>query len=409
MVTIKTPRIELRGDKSRLSADIVINGQTSTLWFEVEEKYGQYLCFERGDAFVLAMLYWCMRKGHDIVSEAPMTRRLYDQLTDQFLSPFYRLNDMSSVEGVTGERGHAVRITCPVDSEVAHPDGGNRIGTGISCGVDSLHVFAAHADVNCACIWNAHVTTGIAEMDSAEGQQRAWVDQLKLAEGFCADAGMELIACNTNFDRKCISDLQWDGMTTYGNLFCIFALQKLWSKYYVASGYDISNQHMRFPDINTDPAHYEYFLFPHLALRSFSVLLDGQSHNRVEKVRDLIDYPLAKRWLNVCHRINEGHRNGTHDCPKCMRTLLDLEVWHAVDDFGHVFDIDYYHTHFKEFLAEYYRGLLQKDAFALEMRPYFKDRHFGTRDVFGACRIVAKKIMLKILRLGRVSTSFNSR
>lgn len=96
MVEIKELTVESKDGKSRLSADIVVDGREGRpLWFEVDEKYGRYLCDERSDAFVIGLLHYALRKGHGIVSEVPMTRRLYEQLTDQFLPAFSKLTASS--------------------------------------------------------------------------------------------------------------------------------------------------------------------------------------------------------------------------------------------------------------------------------------------------------------------------
>ena len=147
MITIKQPFVTVRDGKARLSADLDVDGLKTQLWFEVDEEYEEYLLYERIDAFVLGLMHEVIRKNHDIVSEAPMTRRLYFQLTNQFLPAYFKLN------------GGGFKIRCPVAEEVAHPKGGVAIGTGVSCGVDSLHVFAMHPEITHACIWNLHGVT----------------------------------------------------------------------------------------------------------------------------------------------------------------------------------------------------------------------------------------------------------
>ena len=80
MITIGNPRIEHRDHKVRLVSDLTLDGGERPLWIEVDERYGRFLCSERSDAFVLAILHWCVINGHDIRCQAPMTRRLYEQI-----------------------------------------------------------------------------------------------------------------------------------------------------------------------------------------------------------------------------------------------------------------------------------------------------------------------------------------
>ena len=167
MIEIEIPKMSTSAGRYRLSADISVDGQTNTLWFEVEEKFGRYLCHERSDAFVLAMLQYAFRHGHDIKSKSPMTDRLYGQLTEQFLPAFNKINRLTT------------KIFAPVAPEVEHPEDGCRIGTGLSCGVDSLHVYATRPEIDIACVWSAGV---IAEVRKREAYEKPSVKRKKKSE-----------------------------------------------------------------------------------------------------------------------------------------------------------------------------------------------------------------------------------
>lgn len=397
MLKIGIPFLEVGATHTRLCADIDRNGECHTLWFEVEHSFAQYLLVERGDAFVIGLLQHAWQFGHDIVSEAPMTRRLYEQLTDQFLPCFNRMHgDFRS------QNGHAVKITAPVANEV--PAVGSAVGTGISCGVDSLHVFASHPEVTHACIWNLH---GVTNDETCEKRDLGWKNLVEQAQRFCQETEHTLVIGNTNFDRGCFADLQFDGSTTYGNLFAVQCLQKLWSTYYVASGYAIEDFSLSM-SIFADSAHHEYLLFPFVSGDHFSVRMDAPAQTRVEKVRDLVEYAPAKKFLNVCWDIHPDHKNGTYDCPKCMHTILNIWAWDALEEFREVFDIDYVKAHPEDFLAELYRGFLQKNPYALEMKDVFAAKHLPLSLRLKAWRIVLKKAIFKILRLGKTSHYFQA-
>lgn len=209
MITISKPEIVFNGEKARLCAVLDIDGTKHPLWVEVDRKYGKFLCAERSDAFVLGVVYYAMRYGHDITCEAPMTDRLYEQLTDQFLPALYKINGYSG--SYQKGRGYRVGIVSAVAPEIDHSDGGNAIGGGISCGVDSLHVFARHPEVTHACIWHAY---GVVPDETQERRENSWRHIVDRAKNFCADTHRELLVVDTNFDRGCVEGLQWDGMTT---------------------------------------------------------------------------------------------------------------------------------------------------------------------------------------------------
>ena len=398
MLKIGKPYIKAVDGQTRLCAEIDRDGEKNTLWFGVESPYAKYLLVERSDAFVIGLLQYAIQFGHDIESKAPMTRRIYEQLMEQFLPCYNRMHG-----DFKKQKGHAVRIKCLVDDEVSAQ--GNAVGTGISCGVDSLHVFATHSDVTHACIWNMH---GVTNDETDEKRRIGWENLVSQAKRFCVETGHELIIGDTNFDRGCFSDLQFDGSTTYGNLFAVHCLQKLWSKYYVASTYAIADFSLEM-NVFADPTHYEYLLFPFVSCGHLSVRMDAPAFSRVEKVRNLIAYPPAKKYLNVCWDIHPDLKNGTNDCPKCMRTILNIWAWNALDEFRAVFDIDYVKSHPEEFLAELYRGYLQRNPYSLEMKGIYAAKQIPLSIKIKAWCIVLKKAALKILRGGRTSHRFRSR
>lgn len=392
MIEIRRIAITSTEGKSRLSADVVQDGEIHPLWFEVDDKYGKYLCDERSDAFVVGLLHYALREGHDIVSDVPMTRRLYEQITDQFLPAFSKANGIRKIT-----------IDVPLADEIDHPDDEYHAGGGVSCGVDSLHVFAMHKDLTHGCIWNMHGVTSVNE--TPETRALGWRNLKQQAEAFTKYIGCGLVVGDTNYDRGCLPKLRFDGSVTFGNLFCVFAMQKFWSRYYIASTYDVDEFNIA-AGINADPAHYEFLLLSQVSLRNITFRLDGAACNRCEKVRDLLGYEPSKKFLTVCWSINERHENCTHHCPKCMRTVLDLAAWDAVDAYDERFDVKAWHEHQEWFVAELYRGLLQGDPFAKEIAPYFKMKPISLRIKIKASFIVIKKFMRKVFRFGRTNLTF---
>ncbi len=403
MLLIKTPTITRRRFKARLSADIVKDGVAHPLWFEVDEEFADGLCADRCDAFVLGLMNYAMQFGHDIVCEAPVTDQLHFQLTTQLIKVLARYNPISRKDGI-----YPVAITAPLVPPSDRPK--TAVGAGLSCGVDSLHVFAKYTaspwpekNITHACVFNLH---GLTKTDNPESRRIAFEDMQHRARSFCRENGFTLVVGDTNFDRDCMEHLQFDGSTSFANLFCILSLQHLFATYHLASGYDITTfwiDHGKW----CDPAHYDPLTAAAVSHRNLSVYIDGIADNRLDKVRNLTTYAPARKYLNVCWDITPGHKNCSHHCPKCMRTMLNLEVCGAVDDFRDVFDVDYFRRNFHEYLAEWYRNLLQGNPFAYEMKPFLAERRIPLGTKLRAWRIVAKKAILKALRLGRTGDTFS--
>lgn len=396
MITIGKPNVKTKNGLSRLESEIRIDGETSILWVDVDEEYGQFLCHERCDAFVLGLLHYAMKYGHDITCETPMTDRLYEQLTEQFLPAFAKVNGLKCVDEGAGSA--VPKIYAPLATEVEHPKDGEAIGTGCSCGVDSMHVYASHPEITHGCVWNVHGET----IDETE-EKRAigFKNLITQAKKFTGEVGVKLLIANSNYDRGCYKDLKFDGSISFGNLFFIFALQKLWKKYYVASGYDITEFHLDC-GLNADPAHYEYLMFAFCCLGRISVAIDGVAQTRIQKVADLVRFPPSKKYLTVCWDINENGTNCSCGCAKCMRTMLELYALGCLDDYSAVFDVAYYREHPHEYLAEFYRGCINKDDYALELKPYLKEKRIPFCVRMAAVWIVMKKVVKKILRGGRI-------
>ncbi len=195
---------------------------------------------------------------------------------------------------------------------------------------------------------------------------------------------------------------------SFGNLFATYSLQKLFSLYYLASGGPVNE--FRLSQFRTHcSSDYDILLCPVLSHETLTIISDGLI-DRLEKVRILSAWEPAQKTLDVCHVHNPKNiKNGTSDCAKCMRTVLELLAVGGLERFSSVFDVDYVNSHREEFLAELLRGKLQKNCFTIEIWPYRKNMGFTWKDYILATWIVVKKIVKKVLRRGRTSYTFSPR
>ena len=63
---IGKPYITHTDGKARINSNVIVNGESKVVWFEVAEKYSKYLCAERGDGFLIGMLYTAIHSHYDI-------------------------------------------------------------------------------------------------------------------------------------------------------------------------------------------------------------------------------------------------------------------------------------------------------------------------------------------------------
>lgn len=98
---------DIFGPAARLCAEVTMTNpnsgvhETRECYFEFEERYGKYLCPERSDAFVAALLFTGLENSYDIEFETPLTERLFYQLQDDYIPmmakynanfPLYKIN-----------------------------------------------------------------------------------------------------------------------------------------------------------------------------------------------------------------------------------------------------------------------------------------------------------------------------
>lgn len=341
-ILIKQPKIsgEISG-KSRLSAEVSIAGETNTIWFEVEETYARYLCVERSDAFVIGLLPVAMRRGLDIVSEAPISERLEYQLRSTLLPLLARY----------GKNVHEVKITAPIATEPIQNAGG--VGAGISCGVDSLHIVKNHGKDDKKGLALTHLVLNNVGAFGVTGasNQHDWT--INLARQFCEEYGYELVLTNSNiFD---VVKLDFEQNHTYFNTFAILCLQKLWKVFYYGSwgvdfeeGYTVKNNELK------DCAAYDILSLDCFSTESLKIYSEGAAFDRFDKTAHIADFEPAHKYLQVC--VSGTGKNCGH-CFKCNRTLLTLDALGKLDSFRRVFDIDAFRKNRKWYLTQLYRAV----------------------------------------------------
>lgn len=333
-------------DSIRLNAKISMTNfpwgsDEKVLWIEAKKEYGKYFTTDRADAFLLGFVHYALRYGAEIVSETPISVRLYEQLVNQFV-PWY----LASFR-VTKERysPKPIKITAPTIDEMEEK--GTAVGAGVSCGVDSMHVFATKSDITHGLVWNMHPGN---YRYSQECRDKAWKDLKSHAQAFMDEIGKPLIALDTNYDTALFPEMWSDFQFTWANLFAIRSLQKLLGKYYFASGNPIWTVQM---DIHPWRCccSYEPILLPLLSASGTIIQLVGEELYRREKVKIIADYPPACKHLFVCR----GHEktNCTSRCEKCIETLLQMESVGVVDKFAASFNLKEFYRNHDEYLLFY--------------------------------------------------------
>ena len=334
----------------------------SGLWFAVPVEYKDYLCVERSDAFVVAMLWYAMITGSDIESIAPMSEKMVFHIT-RYLIPAL----------CTDENGYRrIKIMGPTTDQPYKNIGG--IGTGMSCGVDSFYTMHEYTKedtpikyklthlsyFNMGAIFHPNRTEKkkYTLKEFYDTTDRMSEEKRENARLVAEQAGMPLVYVKSNLDSDYYRGA-YGHTGVYRNCAMALSLQGLYSVYYNSSGgwpgyFDLT--------LTEGSQHYEALLCQCLSTESLNFILSDYA-TRLEKTITIADDKLAQKYLDVCFCFNSCGK-----CSKCIRTLVTLDIIGKVDQFREIFDVDDFKKHKVE---AYFEILKAKDGDAKEDNAVF--------------------------------------
>ena len=335
---IHTPKICHTADgNARLVAEIDFGSDAKEIWLEVDGKYGKYLCDERADAFLIALLPHAMRAGLDIECKAPVSERLKYQLETYLIPSLVKY----------GRSLHASTIIADTDSTPMHNAGG--VGAGVSCGVDSLHILKNQLDSAYKSLKLTHLTINNVGAFADEGcNQYNWTVQRAMS--LSVELGLEFVRTNSNLAEQL--PIEFVRVHTYANVFAVYALQKLWKVFFYGSpGLDFQQYFSLSDNDLNDAAHYDLLSLDSFSTQNLKIYSEGGAKERYDKILELIDFEPANNYLQVC--VSDSGPNCGR-CFKCVRTLLMLDALGAVDKFNKVFDVAEYFINRHWYLQQLY-------------------------------------------------------
>ena len=258
MLEIKQPKYSETKDHAVLTTDIYENGIKKTIWFKVEKKFGKFLTWERGDAFVVALLNYAMRNNHDIHSEAPLGEDLYYQISH------YLIKSLSENSKVL----YHTKIKANIDNKSIRI--GEGVGTGISCGIDSLHVLSLHSHSK----FSNHNVTHLAfnnvgshgELDEA---RNLYDKRREITRRFAEENNYEYVESDSNIYEVFFQDHLYTH--TYSSSFAILCLQKLYKYYFYASSGRKINKFSLKNNEKYDSSFYEILSLPNFSSQDLTI------------------------------------------------------------------------------------------------------------------------------------------
>lgn len=320
---------------SKLCSDININGVRRTLWFGVDERYGQCLSVGRADPFLVILLPSAMILGDEtIVCEDVISSRLFLGINEYLLPTLVR------------KSGKFKKVTIKGNTSSGNESWENNkaVGVGFSGGVDSLFSILSHGKdssfpVTHLAVFNSGVFEGDIEKNFCEACARC--------QRFADMLSLETVFVNSNIPyvlRERFLDIY-----SFRNLGFALALQGLFSTYLLSSGHDAAHFSIDFDNSAT----YDMLTVNSVCTENLTFYLSGAETTRVEKIKSLAEWQPAYSWLHPCIKGFAGGKN-CGKCKKCIRDMTTLYCLGKLDAFNRVFDIE-----------EFTRNRSQKMAFVM--------------------------------------------
>lgn len=332
-IVISAPFIEQKDGRTVLKADYTECGLKKCMFFSVEDKYAEFLTAEVSDCFVVALLFHAMNSSLDIVSIAPISRQLLENLRSRFIPELD--------ENI--EEYHRIDIIAdPCDVKF---DNEGAVGTGWSGGVDCTYTFlkssmSEQSDERVTHLVN--INAGVFEGSEANIRHEFELnsDNVRTA---ASEFGLEAIDIDTNIHL--VLDETYRKVSSMRLCATVLSLQKLFSKYYVSSTYaNVSFNYESASDFEPEICFC-------VSTQNVTFVNYGCEVTRLNKISMIADSPIAQRHLHVCVKSSKGN---CLRCGKCVRTITALYAIGKLDLFSEVFDLNRINNELDEILGDAY-------------------------------------------------------
>lgn len=319
---INAPQITtgIDSEHCRLSAKIESETFKKDLYYEVENEYRKYLCTERGDAFLIALLYFSMVNGYDMEIKVPVSEKLYYQITEQYIPTMAKYG-----EGYFNQ----IKITAPLDNKSI--DNAGAVGTSASGGIDSFYSILKNSNLTSDSYNITHLLfADVYPIYYDDKKTRQKFEKTAEHSQKIANAlGLPLIKIYSNeykfwFKRQVsFFMLRFMGF--------VYALQKLFKVYNFSSGYEYKDFLLFSNQKGSD--HYDFFTAQLVSNENLTIYSSGSEASRMQKAEYIADNPIVQNELYVCN----GFSDNCCVCSKCMRTQLNYYAIGKLDKFAKAF------------------------------------------------------------------------
>lgn len=382
---------------SEIAFEISLGNDRQTLWYRVDPAYGQYLCDDRADSFIVTFFSFAMTRGLDLRSEVPVSRTLWYQLTHHI---------MPQLVATSGDIGQEIRIIADTTSEVY--DSSRAVGTGMSCGVDSFATLYEYTElcplpeyrITHLTHFNVGAHHGQTGYFDAELQRKLYMNDVNMVREFCERYDYKLLAVDSNLTEVLdafFGYVNFENSHTYRNVGVVLLLQKLFSMYYYSPAYNLDQFVCK---LEYDTARGEKYLLPNLGTENVRFFNSNKNWSRTDKLKQISKFPQSYDYLKVCVKSDTN----CCKCVKCMRTIMGLHAIGKVDLYQKAFNPDQVRKQqeqLKTFMlcqvkkGDYFYTDIYREALANGMTFSWKSKAYSTIYRI-ALTLLPKKLYFKV-------------
>jgi hypothetical protein len=279
-----------------------------TLWFRTPEANAHLLCV-RAESFVAGTVLLAMLRGRDL--------RVHAALSPSFLR---NVEEFQTIWSCWDARFRRIAIVADSESEATRRSGAGstpglseaRAITMFSGGVDSCYTVWRHTQHLCG-----RRVLPIRSALMVEGFDPGHFENvLARAQKMLRSAGVETIRMATNF--RFVIPLSYPHRSCGSGLAaCLLLFQQSHTHGLIPASDTYATLHFPFGSTAlTDPL---------LGTGNFAIECDGSQASRLEKLREIVQWPGVLENLRVCNQFNQPDRN-CGLCEKCVRNILCLRV-----------------------------------------------------------------------------------
>ncbi len=313
---ISSSRVVSRRNKARLEWNFELNGESKTIFVEVDKKYKQFLVNDVCDALIFVLFPYCLYHGVNIVSRVPVS--------ENFL---YKIQSILIPELLQSiEEYHPISID--VDT-IEQMNTGLAVGTGASGGIDST----------CSVVNNIRTQYPFHEITHLVNFQYTPFNKTpsfphQVSNQMARDYGLPLV----NICSNVIDVVGHDGTLSWLHYyyFSLLSIRRMFRYYYFSSTYHYSEFDSVGFQKGSTPDCLEMLLAELATTPGFEVIADCHYKGRLDKVNSIIKSGIRDIYtISPCGIPNCGW------CPKCIRTLVAMDLTDSLDKFR-IFDIEGY-------------------------------------------------------------------